>query len=692
MLTREADPSRPECDVRRERPGRLRVVADQQHVPMDCTSFEDTYRESSAPRAAAATFSTRLRPDIAHIQHLTCLSTGLVTRAGRARTPVVMTLNDYWLLCHRGQLFDLDWRRCDGRSRRLRPLHSRAASPRASLRRSVPDGPSGAARSRRRRGGPHRGRGSPIGSARQARRSERRRFALDHMREAVAPVDVFLAPSQTMADRVRGVRHRRRPSRPVRTRESTFGARPSSWTRHEDRSGSASSGPAPVEGAAPADRGRCTAAARIRHRRILGRALSLSRRRQLQGHIRASARAAVRPPARPRATRDDARRISAASTCSSLPSVWLENSPFVIKEAFAAGLPVVASDSAAWRSWSSTEVDGLLFEPGNADALAVSAARLQTETGLLERLRAGIRPPMTIEQDAAALRAPLLGADFDRKDASRRPSLSTAEPITAPAAETVTAIVLNYRTPEQTWLAVRSLQTSFAPPGSILVVDNGSSDGSAGRFATSRSCEPAESSQRQRDRAARQPWVSCGCNVGIERALQAAAEWVLLVNSDVVLAPDALLAAACRARCARPSAGILGPLVLSREEPDLIASAGISYSVGDRTDAQPAHRASLRRLRRTTSFERRRGERLRDVDPARRAGEGSASSTPPISSSSRTWISACARAPPGSRRAACRAHVPTTRVAARLGRVRPGASTLPPATTCGWHRDCSRVV
>ena len=88
-----------------------------------------------------------------------------------------------------------------------------------------------------------------------------------------------------------------------------------------------------------------------------------------------------------------------------------------------------------------------------------------------------------------------------------------------------------------------------------------------------------------------------GCNVGIERALEAGAEWVFLVNSDVVLAPDALPQLLAEAR-ARPSAGILGPLVLSREEPDLIASAGISYSVGVRADAQPAHRASLRRPRR----------------------------------------------------------------------------------------------
>jgi GT2 family glycosyltransferase len=141
----------------------------------------------------------------------------------------------------------------------------------------------------------------------------------------------------------------------------------------------------------------------------------------------------------------------------------------------------------------------------------------------------------------------------------------------------VTAIVLNYRTPEQTWLAVRSLQTSFAPPGSILVVDNGSSDGSADAMRRMFG-EPAGGSSVSVVELKDNLGFPGGCNAGIERALHAGAEWVFLVNSDVVLAPDALSRLLAGAR-AHPSAGILGPLVMSREEPDLIASAGISYAV-----------------------------------------------------------------------------------------------------------------
>jgi GT2 family glycosyltransferase len=68
-----------------------------------------------------------------------------------------------------------------------------------------------------------------------------------------------------------------------------------------------------------------------------------------------------------------------------------------------------------------------------------------------------------------------------------------------------------------------------------------------------------------------------GVNVGIGAAIGLSSEFVLLVNSDAVLAPDAIAhlletAAAC------PQAGVLGPLIVSREEPDWIVSAGIDYS------------------------------------------------------------------------------------------------------------------
>ena len=48
-----------------------------------------------------------------------------------------------------------------------------------------------------------------------------------------------------------------------------------------------------------------------------------------------------------------------------VPSIWIENAPFVIREAFAAGLPVVASNLGGMAERVRHEVNGLLFRPGD---------------------------------------------------------------------------------------------------------------------------------------------------------------------------------------------------------------------------------------------------------------------------------------------------------------------------------------
>ena len=136
--------------------------------------------------------------------------------------------------------------------------------------------------------------------------------------------------------------------------------------------------------------------------------------------------------------------------------------------------------------------------------------------------------------------------------------------------------MLNYQTPEQTWLAVRSLQTSFAPPGSILVVDNGSSKESADALRRMFG-EPADSSGVSVVELEDNLGFPAGCNAGIERALHAGAEWVFLINSDVVLAPDAL------SRLRRVRARIPRPASLGRsscpEKSPIGSRGGIAYSV-----------------------------------------------------------------------------------------------------------------
>lgn len=93
-----------------------------------------------------------------------------------------------------------------------------------------------------------------------------------------------------------------------------------------------------------------------------------------------------------------------------VPSVWYETASLVIQEAFAAGVPVVASQLGALAERVADGVDGLLFPPGDAGALREQLLRLQDDEKLLDELRANIRPARTIEEHVADIDAVYRGA------------------------------------------------------------------------------------------------------------------------------------------------------------------------------------------------------------------------------------------------------------------------------------------
>ena len=76
-------------------------------------SFSDTYR-NDALGAVARRVIDMVKPDVAHVHHLTCLSTTIIESLSLRNVPCFYTLHDYWLMCHRGQLFDQDFRVCGG--------------------------------------------------------------------------------------------------------------------------------------------------------------------------------------------------------------------------------------------------------------------------------------------------------------------------------------------------------------------------------------------------------------------------------------------------------------------------------------------------------------------------------------------------------------------------------------------------
>mgnify|MGYP001167431608 CR=1 FL=1 len=86
-----------------------------------------------------------------------------------------------------------------------------------------------------------------------------------------------------------------------------------------------------------------------------------------------------------------------------VPSVWYENSPLVIQEAFAAGVPVVASNIGALSEKVRPGVDGWLCPPGDAQAWHKTLLRLAEDPEEVTRVRAGVQPPMSLQDHVTRL-------------------------------------------------------------------------------------------------------------------------------------------------------------------------------------------------------------------------------------------------------------------------------------------------
>jgi GT2 family glycosyltransferase len=129
----------------------------------------------------------------------------------------------------------------------------------------------------------------------------------------------------------------------------------------------------------------------------------------------------------------------------------------------------------------------------------------------------------------------------------------------------LSAVVLNWNGGEDTLRCLASLDRI-----ETIVVDNGSSDGS-----------PDEIARRfprvELIRTGVNLGFAGGCNVGIRRALDRGAEWVLLLNNDA-WADDGLPAALEAAAAARPDAGVLACKVYFEEPADVLMFAGARFN------------------------------------------------------------------------------------------------------------------
>ena len=81
-----------------------------------------------------------------------------------------------------------------------------------------------------------------------------------------------------------------------------------------------------------------------------------------------------------------------------VPSVWWDNGPQTVMEMLACGVPVLGAELGGIPDFIEDGVNGLLFRGADAPGLADKIRTLVEDPGLVETLRAGVRPPKSMSE------------------------------------------------------------------------------------------------------------------------------------------------------------------------------------------------------------------------------------------------------------------------------------------------------
>jgi len=352
--------------------------------------FLDTFHLPEAEAWFRALLA-EVRPDVVHFHHLTGLSLALPTLARRAGIPVVMTLHDYWLVCPRGQLIDLALQPCPGpgvfRCGRCledqvlldRPIGRivRAGVRHVPALRGAVETVGGRLSRYRRQAVQPAGERSRVVSRPGigAARSMARRIAAAW--EALDACTLLTAPSRHMIRSFRpwvkqtplclvrqsvGPRPARRPSIPPfpPLRIGFLGAMIPTKGPHVllEASAKLSRDAVDVVLAGPTP--------------LFHRQPNYPRRLERLAHV---AHARLEPPVAPDRVPDWLSRLHLLI----VPSIWMENAPLVIAEAFRVGVPVVASEVGGIPEMVRAGENGMLVPPGDVGALRVLLERIAAE-------------------------------------------------------------------------------------------------------------------------------------------------------------------------------------------------------------------------------------------------------------------------------------------------------------------------
>ncbi|MCE2485339.1 MAG: glycosyltransferase [Desulfurellaceae bacterium] len=351
----ELDADEPEVRV-------VRVVNNLSHVSHFRLEYNNPFLDEAFHRVL-----TEARPDIVHIQHLGNLSGSLIQVPAQLGYPVVLSLHDFFFACSRHYLIDNHARLCPGPDRGERCI--------ACL--------------------------ESMTSADEARR----RFA--YFEQLLHIPQRVIVPSRFLADRMREIF----PVLESRLHVVAPGIVPGRQLEREERN---TRQPHPLRvlciGMLAPYKGPHVLIKAVQGLPVGSVAVSLYGGRLAVWNAYADqleADAADLPIrfCGPYA-HDELSAILARHDVLVVPSICEETFSLVTREALQAGLPVIAAKRGALPEAIRDGVNGLLFDPENADDLRRCLERLQTDTRLREQLTPAstpIRDPQAYAQDMEAV-------------------------------------------------------------------------------------------------------------------------------------------------------------------------------------------------------------------------------------------------------------------------------------------------
>jgi glycosyltransferase involved in cell wall biosynthesis len=387
---------------------------------LDYDRFSETFANPRAEGAYQRVLQS-MKPDIVHVQHLMLLSLGIPRMSRMAGARVVMTLNDFWLYCVRfGQLLLPNGHLCDGPNLHdcescLQDFTFSQGKPEKAVIRMLQvtrelsgvdlaplvywaQDRSRLLKKRRQKTGSRSAKAGAVENLRDELQHRIRKVNL-----LIEQVDLFLSPSNTVAERVIewGI-----PRAKVKVSRYGIDTKPFDHALPDERpDGKVTFGfvgtLAPHKGVhvlldamrrLPREQCRLLVFGSDQHYSEYGRML-----RDMAEGLDVTFCGAM--------DRSRIGKAFAAIDCLIMPSLWLENSPVVIQEAFAAGVPVIASGQGGMAELIDDGRSGRLFPAGDVMALAKHMASVLANPTTLRTWSVSMDPPRSIEDDAAGVEA-----------------------------------------------------------------------------------------------------------------------------------------------------------------------------------------------------------------------------------------------------------------------------------------------